>query len=150
VTRTAELHAAAWAALSAEFLSRRPGPDGEPFRLFDSSTDYLAYVDGKPRYEGRRSFPAARGIVLPEGAPTDGVEAPTVHGLGGRKDALFMDRLRREGVEVFASTVDMIHALRGSSRSSSRTRCLTVVPRSPGASPTSRCAAVTSPPSCSG
>jgi len=84
VTRTAKLHAAAWAELFDEFLSRRAMPGGEPFRPFDPTRDYLAYVDGKPRYEGLRSFLAARGISLPEGDPTDGAEAETVHGLGGR------------------------------------------------------------------
>jgi beta-phosphoglucomutase family hydrolase len=111
VTRTARLHAAAWAELFDEFLGRRVGPAGEPVRPFDSTADYLAYVDGKPRHEGVRSFLAAREITLPEGDPTDGAEAETVHGLGGRKDALFMDRLRRDGVEVFASTVELIRAL---------------------------------------
>jgi len=111
VTRTAELHAAAWAELFDDFLGRRVMPGGGPFRPFDPTADYLAYVDGKPRYEGVRSFLAAREITLPEGDPTDGAEAETVHGLGGRKDALFMDRLRRDGVEVFASTVELIRAL---------------------------------------
>ena len=112
VTRTAELHAAAWAELFDDFLSRRVGLAGEPFRPFDPAGDYLTYVDGKPRYEGVRSFLAARGITLPEGDPTDRAEAETVHGLGGRKDALFMNRLRRDGVQVFASTVEVIRALR--------------------------------------
>ncbi|HSE04212.1 MAG TPA: beta-phosphoglucomutase family hydrolase, partial [Methylomirabilota bacterium] len=113
VTRTAELHAAAWAELFDAFLRRRAGQGGEPFRPFDRVKDYLAYVDGKPRYEGVRSFLAARRIALPEGDPTDGAKAETVHGLGGRKDALFVERLRRDGVDVFASTVDLIRALRG-------------------------------------
>jgi beta-phosphoglucomutase family hydrolase len=112
VTRTARLHAAAWAELFDDFLRRRAAERGEPFRPFDPAADYLAHVDGKPRYEGVRSFLAARGIALPEGEPGDGPDAATVHGLGGRKDALFMARLRRDGVDVFGSTVDLIRALR--------------------------------------
>jgi beta-phosphoglucomutase family hydrolase len=112
VTRTASLHAAAWSELFDDFLRRRAAEGGEPFHPFDPTADYLAYVDGKPRYEGVRSFLAARGIVLPEGDPTDGPDAATVHGLGGRKDALFMLRLRRDGVEVFASTIALIRTLR--------------------------------------
>jgi beta-phosphoglucomutase family hydrolase len=112
VTRTAGMHAAAWAELFDDFLRRRAAERGEPFRPFDPGADYLAYVDGKPRYEGVRSFLAARGIALPEGDPADGPAAPTVHGLGARKDALFMGRLRRDGVEVFASTLALIRALR--------------------------------------
>ena len=113
VTRTADLHASAWKELFDDFLRQRAAEGGEPFRPFDATTDYLTYVDGKPRYEGVRSFLAARGIVLLEGDPGDGSDAVTVHGLGRRKDALFMDRLRGDGVEVFASTVELIRALRG-------------------------------------
>jgi beta-phosphoglucomutase-like phosphatase (HAD superfamily) len=112
VTRTAHLHAAAWAELFDDFLRRRAAARGEPFRPFDSTADYLAYVDGKPRYEGVRSFLAARGIVLPEGESADGPDAATVHGLGGRKDALFVARMRRDGVAVFAATIALIRALR--------------------------------------
>jgi beta-phosphoglucomutase family hydrolase len=112
VTRTADLHAAAWAELFDDVLRRRAAEGGEPFRPFDREADYLAYVDGKPRHEGVRSFLGARGIALPEGDPTDGPKAATVHGLGARKDACFKRRLRREGVEVFASTLNLIRALR--------------------------------------
>jgi beta-phosphoglucomutase-like phosphatase (HAD superfamily) len=107
VTRTASLHAAAWKELFDEFPRERAASAHAPFRPFDPAADYLAYVDGKPRHEGVRSFLAARGMDLPEGDPRDGPEAVTVHGLGGRKDALFQRRLRREGVEVFASTIDL-------------------------------------------
>ena len=37
---------------------------------FDRARDYDEYVDGKPRYDGVRSFLASRGIELPEGSPT--------------------------------------------------------------------------------
>jgi hypothetical protein len=33
--------------------------------------DYDDYVDGKPRYDGVRSFLSARGIALTEGEETD-------------------------------------------------------------------------------
>jgi beta-phosphoglucomutase family hydrolase len=112
VTRTAHLHAAAWKELFDDFLRAREAEGGEPFRPFDRQADYLAHVDGKPRYEGVRSFLAARAIALPEGDSRDGPDAVTVHALGGRKDALFMAHLRRDGVEVFASTIDLIRALR--------------------------------------
>ena len=52
--------------------------------------DYKLYVDGKPRYEGVRSFLASRGISLPEGTPKDPPAADTVCGLGASA------RMRRE------------------------------------------------------
>jgi hypothetical protein len=53
------------------FLRMRAAPTGEPFVPFDAVNDYDEYVDGKPRYDGVRSFLAARGIQLPEGMPSD-------------------------------------------------------------------------------
>jgi beta-phosphoglucomutase-like phosphatase (HAD superfamily) len=97
VTRTAGLHASAWKTLFDDFLRQRAAERSEPFQPFDAMADYLRYVDGKPRYEGVRSFLAARGIALPEGEPGDGPDGATVHGLGAREDALFMERLRRDG-----------------------------------------------------
>jgi beta-phosphoglucomutase family hydrolase len=112
VTRTATLHAAAWAELFDDFLRERAAEGGEPFRPFDPQADYLAYVDGKPRHEGVRGFVAARGIELPDGDPADDAQALTIHGLAKRKDALFQRRLQLDGVKVFTSTVQLIRVLR--------------------------------------
>ena len=112
ITRTASLHAHAWKQTFDEFFARREALGGESHAPFDIEADYLKYVDGKPRHEGVRSFLGARGFALPDGDPTDGPEVATVHGVGGRKDALFMGRMRRDGVEVFASTIELIRVLR--------------------------------------
>jgi alpha,alpha-trehalose phosphorylase len=112
VTRTAHLHAKAWKALFDDFLRRHSAASGTSFQPFDAHADYLTYVDGRPRYEGVRSFLASRGIELPEGGPDDQPEAQTIYGLGKRKDALFEKALREEGVEIYASSVSLIRALR--------------------------------------
>lgn len=112
VTRTAALHAAAWKALFDRFLKQRSAATGEPFRPFDAEADYRAYVDGKPRSAGVRSFLAVRDIVLPEGGPDDPPEAETVAALARHKDALFEHALEQRGVEVFASTIGLVEALR--------------------------------------
>ncbi len=111
VTRTAEVHAAAWKTLFDDFLRERAEREGGPFQPFEPG-DYIAFVDGKPRYEGVRGFLASRHIVLPEGDPGDEPGAWTVHGLGLRKDELFLERLREGGVEVFGEAVALIEALR--------------------------------------
>jgi trehalose-phosphatase len=110
VTDTARLHATAWKELFDDYLRRRAR--GKSFTAFDAHTDYLTYVDGKPRYEGVRSFLEARGIVLPYGDPADAPDSETVCGLGNAKDAIFERELRRHGPEVFAPTVALIHELR--------------------------------------
>lgn len=108
VTRTARVHAAAWKQTFDEYLARRH-PDQE---AFDIGSDYPAYVDGKPRLDGIRSFLSSRGIELTEGATGDGPERDTVHGLGRRKNDLFRDNLEAVGVEVYDSSVAFLRTLR--------------------------------------
>lgn len=112
LTKTAGLHAKAWKELFDDVLRRRSERDGEPFRPFDAGRDYLAYVDGKPRDEGVRSFLRSRGIEVPEGGPDDPEDAETVRAYAKRKDRLFRRYLDAEGAEVFESTVALIKALR--------------------------------------
>ena len=89
VTLTASVHAAAWKQLFDGYLHKRAERDNEPFSPFDSRKDYLHYVDGKPRYEGVRSFLESRGIHLPQGTPSDGPDDETLCGLGNKKDVYF-------------------------------------------------------------
>ena len=82
-----------------------------PCDPFDAHAEYLLHVDGKPRLDGVRDFLASRGIVLPEGTPDDGPRCDTVWGLGNRKNRVFNDLLRRDGVETYAPAVGLFHAL---------------------------------------
>ncbi|GAA0660238.1 beta-phosphoglucomutase family hydrolase [Streptomyces thermocarboxydovorans] len=108
VTRTAVVHAAAWKETFDAFLRER---EGEGFRPFDDS-DYGEYVDGRPRADGVRTFLASRGIELPEGTPDDPPEAPTVHGLGNRKNELLLAKIRSGGVEAYEGTLRYIDRVR--------------------------------------
>jgi HAD superfamily hydrolase (TIGR01509 family) len=92
------------------FLKARAEGTGEEFRPFDEISDYDEYVDGKPREDGVRSFLAARHISLPEGSENDPPEADTVHGLGKRKDRLFLQLIRTHGVEAYEGSVRYLHA----------------------------------------
>jgi alpha,alpha-trehalase len=87
LTKTADVHAAAWKRMFDSFLEARAGETGEPLVPFDIEADYRRYVDGRPRHEGVAAFLEARGIPLPGGSPGDGPEALTVHGLGGARTA---------------------------------------------------------------
>ncbi|MGW0630415.1 beta-phosphoglucomutase family hydrolase [Streptomyces sp. NPDC002758] len=108
VTKTAVVHAAAWKDTFDAFLRER---DGEHYRPFDAR-DYDEYVDGRPRADGVRTFLASRGIELPEGHPDDPPDAPTVHGLGNRKNVLLLERIRTQGVEPYEGTLRYIEAAR--------------------------------------
>lgn len=110
MTDTAAVHAAAWKEMFEAFLRERSRELGEPFLPFDEE-DYRRSVDGKPRYDGVRSFLHARAIALPEGSSDDPASLQTVRGLGNRKDELFRERLRRGGGRRFDSSVAFVKEL---------------------------------------
>ena len=112
LTQTARVHAAAWKEMFDAFLRERASVTGEPFVPFDPVADYTKYVDGKARYDGVRSFLASRGIVLPEGDPSDSPSAETVHGLGNRKNDLVLALLKRDGVQVYEGSVRYVRVAR--------------------------------------
>lgn len=106
VTPTADVHMRAWAAMFTEFLADHPG--AAPY----TDEDYFTYVDGKPRYDGVRSFLASRDITLPEGTPEDGPDQLTVCGLGNRKNQAFSQVLAEEGVAPYAGSLALLRQLR--------------------------------------
>jgi alpha,alpha-trehalase len=112
VTKTARVHSAAWKKLFDEYLQQRAAQEGSTFQPFDIDTDYRRYVDGKARYEGVASFLQSRRITLPYGNPSDPPDRETICGLGNRKDSLFHQALREQGVETYQSTITLIHDLR--------------------------------------
>jgi beta-phosphoglucomutase family hydrolase len=112
VTKTALVHASAWKKMFDEYLRSREERFGEHFREFTHAGDYLPFVDGKPRYKGVASFLESRGIELPFGDPGDSTDRETVCGLGNRKNIMFNQVLEEEGVEVYDSTVGILHGLK--------------------------------------
>jgi len=111
ITDTARSHAETWAEMFNDFLSTRAKAHDEPLRPF-TEDDYLQYVDGKPRYDGVRSFLESRGIDLLEGKPDDAPEVETVCGLGNRKNLRFLEKLRQGGADAYGSSVRLIEELR--------------------------------------
>jgi beta-phosphoglucomutase family hydrolase len=112
ITRTALVHSAAWKKMFDGYLREREANYGKPFREFTMKDDYLPYVDGKPRYKGVESFLESRGISIPFGDPSDGPEKETVCGIGNRKNIAFNEALKSDGVQVYDSTVELIHRLK--------------------------------------
>ena len=112
ITRTALVHAAAWKRMFDDYLRSREERFAEPFREFTHSGDYLPYVDGKPRYKGVASFLESRGIEIPEGDPDDDPGEETICGLGNRKNIMFNEVLDEKGVEVYETSVSLIHELK--------------------------------------
>ena len=99
ITPTAEIHEHAWGELFA------------PWGF--TQNDYVTYVDGKPRYDGVRSFLAARGVTLPDGTPSDPPGDTTVAAMGNKKNLLFNVILERDGIAPYpgsAATLDLLAA----------------------------------------
>ena len=94
LTSTAAIHARNWKAVFDTLGLTEP---------FDIEHDYIAHVDGKPRYDGVRDFLASRGLQVSE---------DMVHAIGDRKQRLVERALERESVEAFPGSVRWVHHLR--------------------------------------
>ncbi len=112
LTQTAKVHDAAWKQTFDDYLRYRAQQYGEQFRQFDPAADYDEYVDGKPRYNGVRSFLASRGIELPEGTPGDSRDKETIAGIGNRKNELVLKLIKENGVEPYDDSVRYVKAAR--------------------------------------
>lgn len=110
VTDTARLHAKAWKRTFDEFLKQRQGREIEDLSPFDIDRDYLQYVDGKPRYDGVRSFLKSRRISLEHSSTDDSPEKETVCGLGNRKNKYYLEILGTEKVQPYTTTIDFIRS----------------------------------------
>ena len=112
LTQTAKVHAAAWKQMFDDYLRARAEKLGEEFVRFDPVAEYDEYVDGKPRYEGVRSFLASRGIELPQGTPHDPPGAETIDGLGNRKNEIVLKMIKEHGVDAYEGSVRYVKAAR--------------------------------------
>jgi beta-phosphoglucomutase family hydrolase len=106
LTQTAKVHFKAWKQTFDEYLKQR---DGDGYKEF-TQDDYNEYVDGRPRYDGVRTFLKSRGIELPEGTPDDPADAETIDGIGNRKNDLVLQIIKNEGVEAYDGSVAYVRA----------------------------------------
>jgi beta-phosphoglucomutase family hydrolase len=127
ITETAKLHAQAWKQMFDGLLSAAARLSGRSCAPFDILRDYELYVDGKPRDDGTRSFLMSRGLHLADRMSDDPATADTVKGLGKRKNRIFLELLRREGVEAYPGSIRYVRAAKQSGMSiavvSSSTNC---------------------------
>ena len=120
ITKTAKVHRKAWKQMFDKFL----GKHSDKQDLF-TNNDYTNYVDGKPRYEGVKSFLQSRNIDLPFGKPEDKPGDETMSGLGNRKNELFLELIKEKGVEIYPNAIRQIkdwreHGIRTAVVSSSK------------------------------
>ncbi|ANZ42039.1 hypothetical protein BBK82_45030 [Lentzea guizhouensis] len=91
LTSTAVLHRKAWRQTFEDM--------GQPF----SEQDYLSYVDGKPRYDGVRSFLASRDLTPPEAE---------IRRIGDLKNDLVNRIIDEEGITPYPASVRYLQAAR--------------------------------------
>ena len=108
LTETATVHARAWKSMFDDYLRQGDGDDFKPF----TQDDYDEYVDGKPRYDGVKSFLSSRGIELPQGSTSDAPATETIDGLGNRKNELVLKIIHDEGVKPYPGSVRYVNAVR--------------------------------------
>lgn len=105
LTPTADVHMAAWNRMFTGYFDARG--IAPPY----TDADYFEYVDGKPRYDGVRSALASRGVVLPDGDPSDAPGYETVCALGNMKNTAFNEVLRETGVQPYPGSVAFLDEL---------------------------------------
>ncbi|MFL5272623.1 MAG: HAD family hydrolase [Anaeromyxobacteraceae bacterium] len=96
LTQTSKVHFAAWKEMFDAFLREHEGAEF-------TEQDYAAYVDGKPRLDGVRSFLEARGIEP---------DAELVEQLGTRKNDLVLRLIEEQGVERYDGSIAFVEAAR--------------------------------------
>ena len=99
LTDTASVHQKARKEMFDAYLREKDGVGFDEF----TSRDYERYVDGKPRYDGVRSFLESRGIPP---------EEQLVKLLGDRKNDAVQRKIREEGVTVFEGSRRYLEAAR--------------------------------------
>ncbi|WP_307786080.1 HAD-IA family hydrolase [Rathayibacter sp. SD072] len=104
LTPTADVHMHAWARLFTPYLESKGITEGY------TDADYFRYIDGRPRYDGVRALLASRGIVLPDGDPSDDPALETVCGLGNRKNDAFNAVLAADGVAPYPGSLAFLDA----------------------------------------
>jgi trehalose 6-phosphate phosphatase len=104
ITQTRKTHKKAWKELFEWFFQQERMEDQSPM----SESDYLDYIDGKPRYQGVKSFLESRGIELPFGHSSDAPGTGTACALGNRKNEFFNKVIDEEGVELYDDAVEWL------------------------------------------
>jgi len=105
LTPTAEVHMHAWRTMFTDL-----------FRDWDispqySDRDYFEHLDGKKRYDGVAALLRSRDVEIPWGEPGDPVTADTVCGIGNRKNVVFEEVLRADGIAAYPGSLALVQKL---------------------------------------
>jgi beta-phosphoglucomutase family hydrolase len=106
LTPTAEVHMRAWQQMFTQlFAAWNIEP---PY----TERDYYDYLDGKKRYDGVASLLRSRDVEVPWGEVSDDPSLDTVCGIGNRKNVVFAQILRTEGMKPYPGSLRLVEKLR--------------------------------------
>lgn len=108
ITKTAVIHMKAWEKMFESYLQKYRKNTNNDVKPYDKEKDYYEYIDGKPRYDGVKSLLDSRDIDIPYGDPADNPDKETVCGLGNKKNGIFLELLKKDGVQVYEDTIGII------------------------------------------
>ena len=111
ITKTARVHAKAWKKTFDQYLQNLSKKTGKNYKSFTYEDDYILYVDGKPRYQGVKSFLDSREIEILYGEPADTPEMETICGIGNRKNEFFRTIVDEDGAVIYEKTVAFVKDL---------------------------------------
>lgn len=110
ITDTAQVHFKAWKEIFDPYLEKDAKKKNIPFEPF-TLDDYIRYVDGLSRRDGIKYFFQARKIFSSEETLTE-AEEKIISQIAEVKNAVFLNLIERDGVNVFESTIRLIKELR--------------------------------------
>lgn len=110
LTQTQHIHKEAWKKTFDQYL-RTIDDESVDKRPVDDN-DYNVYIDGKPRYEGVKSFLRSRNVELPFGNPEDPPGRNTICGIGNRKNEFFHEIIDSGGVKIYHHAIDKLRKWR--------------------------------------
>lgn len=112
ITNSAKIHKQAWESVFNQYFNNKKSDPASTVENVLTESDYLKYIDGKPRYEGVNSFLKSRNIYLNYGSSDEDPGFETVCSIGNLKNDIFNKLIKKRGVEIFSSTVELMHKLK--------------------------------------
>ena len=111
ITETRNIHEKAWKKSFDAFIGHRNNENNILMDKFILPDDYESYVNGRTRKDGVITFLKSRNIQLPEGE-IDDTTLETVNGICNRKNKLFLEILKNEGIKLFGDSIRLIKTLK--------------------------------------
>jgi alpha,alpha-trehalase len=110
ITDTAKVHFKAWKQIFDEYLKSTADEKKIAFKPF-TLDDYIHYVDGMSRIDGVKCFLQSRHIIG-SSDKLSSEDQNLIQSLSTKKNEVFLELIKKEGVTVFPGTLALIKELK--------------------------------------